>query len=160
MLLFKYLGLLGVGVALPLGISFYTFQMAAYLIDVTRGQVEPVRRPWDYLAGILMFPKLLSGPLMPPGELRSQLVRRRYSLEGFDRGLREFIVGLSMKVLLADRVGGLWSQVQTIGFESISTPWPGWAWLATASSCILILGLFPYGSGPGAYVGLLPAPEL
>ncbi len=57
LLLFKYLGLLGVGVALPLGISFYTFQMAAYLIDVTRGQVEPVRRPWDYLAGILMFPK-------------------------------------------------------------------------------------------------------
>ena len=48
LLLFKYLGLLGVGVALPLGISFYTFQMAAYLIDVTRGQVEPVRRPWDY----------------------------------------------------------------------------------------------------------------
>ena len=44
LLLFKYLGLLGVGVALPLGISFYTFQMAAYLIDVTRGQVEPVRR--------------------------------------------------------------------------------------------------------------------
>ena len=132
LLLFKYLGLLGVGVALPLGISFYTFQMAAYLIDVTRGQVEPVRRPWDYLAGILMFPKLLSGPLMPAGELRSQLVRRRYSLEGFDRGLREFIVGLSMKVLLADRVGGLWSQVQTIGFESISTPM---AWLGLAGYC-------------------------
>ena len=132
LLIFKYAGLLGTNLVLPLGVSFYTFQMAAYLMDVTHGKVEPVARLWDYLAEILMFPKLLSGPLMPPSELGSQLTERRYHLEGFDRGLREFIVGLSMKVLLADRVGGLWTQVQTIGFESISTPM---AWLGLAGYC-------------------------
>ena len=132
LLIFKYAGLLGTNLVLPLGVSFYTFQMAAYLMDVTHGKVEPVARLWDYLAEILMFPKLLSGPLMPPSELGSQLTERQYHLEGFDRGLREFIVGLSMKVLLADRVGGLWTQVQTIGFESISTPM---AWLGLAGYC-------------------------
>lgn len=74
-----------------------------------------------------MFPKLLSGPLTRAEELQPQVRKRRYSLEGFDQGLRDFLVGLALKVLLADRVGGIWSQVKTIGFESISTPlaWMG-----------------------------------
>ena len=92
---------------LPLGVSFYSFQLAAYLIDVYRKRVEPIPLLRDFAAGILMFPKLLSGPLMDPGDLRHQLAGRRDGLESFDRGLREFIIGLALKVLLADRVGGL-----------------------------------------------------
>ncbi len=52
LLIFKYAGLLGTNLVLPLGVSFYTFQMAAYLMDVTHGKVEPVARLWDYLAEI------------------------------------------------------------------------------------------------------------
>lgn len=130
--IFKYVGLFGGSMALPLGVSFYTFQMAAYLMDVARKRVKPERRFRDYAAGILMFPKLLSGPLMEPAELERQLRDRRYTAEGFDLGLREFIFGLALKVLLADRVGGLWNQVKTIGFESVSTPM---AWLGLAAYC-------------------------
>lgn len=124
---FKYAGLFGSSLIFPLGMSFYVFQMAAYLLDVywRRIPVETALLPFS--TGILMFPKLLSGPLTRAEELQPQVRQRRYSLEGFDQGLRDFLVGLGMKVLLADRVGGIWSQVKTIGFESISTPlaWMG-----------------------------------
>ena len=123
---FKYAGLLGSGIALPLGLSFYSFQMAAYVIDVYRGRMEPEECPVSYAAEILMFPKLLSGPLMDPAELKAQMYRRTCTLRELDAGLRDFIIGLSMKVLLANQIGGLWRQVKTIGFESVSTPM---AWL-------------------------------
>lgn len=73
---FKYAGLLGSGIALPLGLSFYSFQMAAYVIDVYRGRMEPEECPVSYAAEILMFPKLLSGPLMDPADLKEQMSRR------------------------------------------------------------------------------------
>ena len=123
---FKYAGLLGSGIALPLGLSFYSFQMAAYVIDVYRGRMEPEECPVSYAAEILMFPKLLSGPLMDPADLKAQMYRRTCTLRELDAGLRDFIIGLSMKVLLANQIGGLWRQVKTIGFESVSTPM---AWL-------------------------------
>ena len=123
---FKYAGLLGSGIALPLGLSFYSFQMAAYVIDVYRGRMEPEECPVSYAAEVLMFPKLLSGPLMDPAELKAQMYRRTCTLRELDAGLRDFIIGLSMKVLLANQIGGLWRQVKTIGFESVSTPM---AWL-------------------------------
>lgn len=117
---FKWSRLWSSGVLLPLGMSFYTFQMAGYLVDVYRG--APAERNFlRYSGEILLFPKLLSGPLTPYGALRPQMERRRYSAAGFDRGLREFILGLAMKVLLADQLGGLWRQVKTLGFESVST---------------------------------------
>ena len=123
---FKYAGLLGSGIALPLGLSFYSFQMAAYVIDVYRGRMEPEECPVSYAAEILMFPKLLSGPLMDPADLKEQMYRRTCTLRKLDAGLRDFIIGLSMKVLLANQLSGLWQKVGTIGYESISTPF---AWL-------------------------------
>lgn len=122
---FKYAGLSGVG--LPLGISFYTFQLAAYLMEVAWGGMSPTGSLLTFSAGQLLFPKLLSGPLMAPAELEGQVRARAYSLEGYDEGLREFILGLSMKLLLADRMGVLWRQLGTIGYESVSTPlaWMG-----------------------------------
>lgn len=124
---FKYAGLLGVSLALPLAISFYSFQLAAYLIDVFRGRVAAEGSLLRFAAGIWMFPRLLSGPLMDPVSLQEQLAQPpRPTLTDFDSGLRDFILGLAMKVLLANQIGGLWRQVQNIGFESISTPL---AWL-------------------------------
>lgn len=107
-------------VAMPLALSFYTFQIAACLIDAYRGRAVQ-ENLISYAGEILMFPKLLSGPLMSPVSLTRQTNRRSYSLERLDLGLREFIGGLSLKVLLADQIGGLWRQVQTIGAASVST---------------------------------------
>ena len=90
---FKYAGLLGSGIALPLGLSFYSFQMAAYVIDVYRGRMEPEECPVSYAAEVLMFPKLLSGPLMDPAELKAQMYRRTCTLRELDAGLRDFIIG-------------------------------------------------------------------
>ena len=128
---FKYAGLLGLGVTLPLAISFYSFQLAAYLIDVYRGRVPAERKPLLFFTGMLLFPKLLSGPLMDPLSLHEQLsAPPRPGLEDFDSGLRDFILGLSMKVLLANQIGGLWRQVGNIGYESVSTPL---AWMGIAA---------------------------
>ena len=127
---FKYAGLLGSGIALPLGLSFYSFQMSAYVIDVYRGRMEPEECPVSYAAEILMFPKLLSGPLMDPADLKEQMYRRTCTLRKLDAGLRDFIIGLSMKVLLANQIGGLWRQVGNIGYESVSTPL---AWMGIAA---------------------------
>ena len=128
---FKYAGLLGLGVTLPLAISFYSFQLAAYLIDVYRGRAPAERKPLLFFTGVLLFPKLLSGPLMDPLSLHEQLSDPpRPGLEDFDSGLRDFILGLSMKVLLANQIGGLWRQVGNIGYESVSTPL---AWMGIAA---------------------------
>lgn len=128
LLTFKYAGLFsGESLLLPLGISFYTFQTAAYIIDVYRRQLRPERSLPRYLTAMLMFPKLISGPLTCYGEIARQLSYRNYTLHNFDRGLRDFILGLGLKVLLANQIGGLWKDIQVIGFESISAPlaWMG-----------------------------------
>lgn len=73
-----------------------------------------------------MFPKLVSGPITRYSQVREQLHKRKFGLEGLQAGLKTFTIGLAAKVLLADRLGLLWREVQVTGFESISTPWPGW----------------------------------
>lgn len=121
---FKYSGL---SVRLPLGISFYTFQIAAYIIDVYRGKV-PVEKSFVKLGTYLtMFPQLVAGPIINYSEVRLALSERRVTLEQFEQGLKLLIVGLGAKVIIADRIGMLWNQIQTIGFASISTPlaWMG-----------------------------------
>ena len=111
---------------LPIGISFYTFQISSYLIDVYRGNV-PVERSILRLGTYLcMFPQLIAGPIITYSQVREQLMSRRHSFLAWEKGIREFTIGLALKVLIANRVGGLWTQVGTIGYESISTPL---AWL-------------------------------
>ncbi|MDR2043712.1 MAG: MBOAT family protein [Clostridium sp.] len=112
---------------LPLGISFYTFQILSYLTDVYRGDVA-AERSWVKLAVyVTMFPQLIAGPIVNYEEVAAQLSDREYTSEGIQDGLKVFILGLASKVLLADRIGLLWQEVQVTGFESISTPL---AWLA------------------------------
>ncbi len=118
------------GSQLPAAMSFYLFQVAAYLGAVYRGKMKPECSLLNYTTGIWMFPKLLSGPLMEPGALRLQLRRRKLSLKDFRDGLQLLILGLAMKVILANRVGGLWSQAGVVGYVFISTPF---AWLSILS---------------------------
>ncbi len=115
------------GSTLPLGISFYTFQILSYLIDVYRGEQTRERSFIRFATYVTMFPKLVSGPITGYGQVRERLHKRKFGLEGLQAGLKTFTVGLAAKVLLADRLGLLWREVQVTGFESISTPL---AWLA------------------------------
>ncbi len=112
---------------LPAGMSFFLFQMAAYMIDIFRGKMSFNSSFLGYSEQILLFPKLLSGPLMDPEELQRQSHGRTISRETLRLGLMELILGLSLKVLLAGRLGGLFPQAAVVGYRNIST---GFAWMA------------------------------
>lgn len=129
-------------VGLPLGISFYTFRILSYLIDVYRGEISKETSLTKLGAYVTMFPHLLSGPITYYTEVKEQLDDRRVTAAGIQDGLKVFTMGLASKVLLADRIGLLWKQVQTTGFESISTPL---AWLgAVAYSMEIYFDFYGY----------------
>ncbi len=113
-------------IALPLGISFYTFQMTAYLIDVYRGTQEAETNFWDFGAFVTAFPQLTMGPILRYGDLREALKSRRPGREDIEQGFQLFVIGLAFKVLLADQLAYLWVVLERIGFDYISTPL---AWL-------------------------------
>lgn len=127
LVIFKYLGPKD---AIPLGISFYTFQILSYLIDVFREDEERETSLVNLATYVVMFPRLTSGPIVNYGEVRGALRHRRFSAAGVQEGLKVFTMGLAAKVLLADRIGLLWTEAQVAGYESIST---ALAWLAAAS---------------------------
>lgn len=121
-------GIASLQLGLPLGISFYTFQAVSYVIDIYRGDCKENPNLFRFATYLVMFPKLVSGPIAAYGDMVEQLEERRYGLFKFEKGLKLFVVGLGMKVLIANRIGILWNDIQTIGFESISTPL---AWLGS-----------------------------
>ncbi len=114
------------GLTLPLGFSFYTFQTLAYTIDVYRRQVEPERDYISLAAFIVMFPQLIAGPIVRYTEIKDQLHQRKFELSAMEDGLEDFVIGLARKVLIANNVGMLWSEVESMGFTAISS---GLAWL-------------------------------
>lgn len=112
---------------LPLGISFYTFQIVAYVIDVYRKKIEPEQSFVRLGTYLTMFPQLIAGPIINYSEVQEGLRDRTITLEDFEDGVKWLSIGLGAKVIIADRIGLLWSNIQMIGFESISTPlaWMG-----------------------------------
>lgn len=115
---------------LPVGISFYTFQVVAYLADVYRGKIPAERSFLKLAVWICMFPRLVEGPIVPYSAVSERMTQRHHSLRAVNAGLIQFTLGLGMKVLLANQIGKLWHDVGTIGFSSISTPL---AWMAAVA---------------------------
>ena len=115
---------------LPVGISFYTFQAASYLVDVYRGNTEYEESFVDFGAYICMFPQLIAGPIVTYSEVKDRLKARICNIYTMSDGLKTFIFGLGLKVIIANRVGNLWTTIGNLGFESISTQL---AWLAIIS---------------------------
>ena len=112
---------------LPIGISFYTFQICSYIIDVYRKKVPAEKSILDLGVYICMFPQLIAGPIVTYSSVAKQLHKRKHTLALAESGLKEFVIGLGLKVLLANQVSTLWSNIEGIGYESISTPlaWMG-----------------------------------
>ena len=123
---FKAGSAMNANIFLPLGISFYTFKLVSYQADVYRGRVAAESSFWRFASYICMFPQIGSGPIMRYEAAQEGLDGKRIEPAQFEEGLRLLILGLGAKVLLADRLGILWNDMRTIGFESISTPL---AWL-------------------------------
>ena len=96
------LGIPMLHLALPVGISFYTFQCLSYTIDVYRGEVPSQKNIISFGAYVSMFPQLIAGPIVRYSDIARQLDHRSHSREGFFLGMRRFLIGLGKKVILAD----------------------------------------------------------
>ena len=113
--------------ALPIGISFYTFQTLSYIIDVYRGNVEVQRNIISFGTYVTMFPQLIAGPIVRYADVEQQLQRRTISLEKFGDGVLWFLRGLGKKVLLANNIGMVFDTVAAMGADerSVLTAWVG-----------------------------------
>lgn len=108
-------------ITMPIGISFYTFQMLSYVIDVYRGNVKPQRSFIKLGLYISFFPQLIAGPIVRYTDIEKQLENRTCSIEAFCEGVRFFIIGFSKKILIADTV----SHIADSAFSASG----GYAWL-------------------------------
>lgn len=94
-------------IALPIGISFYTFQILSYNIDVYRGEVPAQKNPIHLATYITMFPQLIAGPIVRYSDVAKQLEKRKHSFDKIALGIRRFVLGLSKKILIANTLGEL-----------------------------------------------------
>lgn len=110
--------------ALPIGISFYTFQTMSYTIDIYRGEVSAQRNIITFGAYVSLFPQLIAGPIVRYKTIAEQLDDRIHSFDKFAAGVKRFVVGLGKKVLLANNIGLLWEQI-SVGNITVLSSWLG-----------------------------------
>lgn len=129
---FKYAGFIGetlnmvmpflnipiLEIALPIGISFYTFQTMSYTIDVYKNTVKVQKNIITFGTYVSLFPQLIAGPIERYEDVAEQLMHRKETLQGFTDGIKLFLIGLSKKVLLANEMGNLWDAVRESGTQS------------------------------------------
>jgi alginate O-acetyltransferase complex protein AlgI len=118
--LLESIGASPLGIALPLGISFYVFQAMSYVSDVYRGQVGVQRNIISFGTYVMMFPQLVAGPIVRYSDIEGELSHRRIRLSDVSEGLRIFAVGLCKKVLFANRAGEIREIFLTAGEGYIS----------------------------------------
>ena len=122
---------------LPIGISFYSFQTMSYTIDVYRGEAKPQHNPLDLGAYVALFPQLIAGPIVRYSTIAEQLQSRKESLDRFSDGFCRFIIGLGKKVLIANQVGYIFTQLSTPVLAEGSLSVVG-AWLGIAAYALQI----------------------
>lgn len=129
---FKYAGFIGetlnmvmpflnipiLEIALPIGISFYTFQTMSYTIDVYKNTVKVQKNIITFGTYVSLFPQLIAGPIVRYEDVAEQLMHRKETLQEFTDGVKLFLIGLSKKVLLANEMGNLWDAVRESGTQS------------------------------------------
>ncbi len=110
-------------IALPIGISFYTFQILSYTVDVYRREVPAQRNFVNLAAYITMFPQLIAGPIVRYSDIAAQLEHREHSMEKCALGVRRFVIGLGKKVLIANTLGELCSIFRESNDKSVMFFW-------------------------------------
>ena len=107
-------------IALPIGISFYTFQTMSYTIDVFRKDAPAQKNMINLGAYVTMFPQLIAGPIVRYQTVAEQLTNREETQSRFASGVERFIIGLGKKVLLANNIGLLWNQISTTDISDLT----------------------------------------
>ena len=124
-------------IALPLGISFYTFQAMSYVIDVYRGQVEPARTPLDFGCYLTMFPQLVAGPIVRYADIAAQVRSRSIDADRVGSGMRRFLAGLAKKAILANTFAEFADAAWAMADKGLKLPC-ALAWLALVAYALQI----------------------
>ena len=109
--------------ALPIGISFYTFQIISYEIDVFRGNVKVQRNFLNLATYVALFPQLIAGPIVRYETIEDELSNRKHSFENFAYGTRRFVIGLAKKVLIANMLGEFCNKFSATDEKSVVLYW-------------------------------------
>lgn len=115
------------GLPLPIGISFFTFQSMSYTIDLYRRNIKVQKNFIDFAAFVTMFPQIVAGPIVRYEDVSAQLACRRIDLSSMSDGITRFVCGMCKKVLIANSIGALWTDVKAQDYASIpaATAWLG-----------------------------------
>lgn len=121
------LGLNRPDIPLPIGISFFTFQIMSYIVDIYRGEVKAQKKLINVLLYISLFPQLIAGPIVKYHDIEKQLENRAVNIDSYCSGMSRFMSGLFKKVLIANRVGLIWEQISSgnVADISLATAWLG-----------------------------------
>lgn len=115
------------GLPLPIGISFFTFQSMSYTIDLYRRNIKVQKNFIDFAAFVTMFPQIVAGPIVRYEDVSAQLACRRIDLRSMSDGITRFVCGMCKKVLIANYIGALWTDVKAQDYASMpaATAWLG-----------------------------------
>jgi alginate O-acetyltransferase complex protein AlgI len=121
----SFLSFFGVGtvfaVSLPIGLSFYTFQSISYTIDLYKGYVEPQRDPLTFMSYFSMFPQIGAGPIVRYADIKDRLTQRRVTAASFSEGVTRFVAGLGKKVIFANHVGKIATELLNVSPGAMTT---------------------------------------
>jgi len=111
----------------PIGMSFFTFQSMSYTIDLYKRNIQVQKNPITFAAFVTLFPQLVAGPIVRYSDISEELENRKSSFDMIYSGIMMFITGMGKKVLIANNIGALWSQVKImeLGELSVLTAWLG-----------------------------------
>ena len=136
-------------IALPIGISFYTFQSMSYTIDIYRGETTATRSLIDFACFVTMFSQLIAGPIIRYRDIAPQLTDRKVTLDGFAYGVGRFVVGLGKKVLIADVLALTVDKVYSLPASELGM---GVAWLGAV--CFVLQIYYDFSGYSDMAIGL------
>lgn len=115
------------GLPLPIGISFFTFQSMSYTIDLYRRNIKVQKNFIDFAAFVTMFPQIVAGPIVRYEDVSAQLASRTVDFRSMSDGITRFVCGMCKKVLIANSIGALWTDVKAQDYASMpaATAWLG-----------------------------------
>ncbi len=120
-----FLHIPSLSIPLPIGISFYTFQIVSYIIDLYRNETDVQKNIISFGTYVSLFPQLIAGPIVRYRDVSEQLSHRRENPEQFARGVRLFTLGLAKKVLLANPLGLMWDTLRETTGAGAAASWAG-----------------------------------
>ena len=115
------------GLVMPIGISFYSFQTLSYVIDVYRGDVKAQKNYLTLGTYVALFPQLIAGPIVRYKDVAEQMAKRKETISNFSRGVHRFAIGLGKKVILANSIGALFDAISNAPHDqmSVTAAWMG-----------------------------------